>query len=103
MNKSFSKIRHIQEANQLLEKRVLKEQDEFDMEDFQETDMDIDGYRDKYEGLMGKVSNLLYDLNEVKGELEDLYHEAIVDIGGDELVSDIDDSIKRIEDVVENF
>jgi len=27
MNKSFSKIRHIQEANALLEKRTLNEQD----------------------------------------------------------------------------
>lgn len=103
MNKSFSKIRHIQETNQLLEKRVLKEQDEFDMEDFQEPDMDIDNYRENYEILMDMVWKILYHLNEVKGELEDLHSEVLNSIGEDELVSDIDDSIKRIEDVVENF
>ena len=39
MNRSFSKIRHIQEANQRLEKRILKETMEFDVQGQQSNDL----------------------------------------------------------------
>jgi hypothetical protein len=39
MNRSFSKIRHIQEANQRLEKRILSETMEFDVQGQQSNDL----------------------------------------------------------------
>ena len=39
MNRSYSKIRHIQEANQRLEKRMLNETMEFDVQGQQSNDL----------------------------------------------------------------
>ena len=66
MNRSYSKIRHIQEANQRLEKRVMSEQfnttmrsdismptDSFDDTDFRSSNFNFDKY-----GLMSKKAQL---------------------------------------------
>lgn len=39
MNRSFSKIRHIQEANQMLEKRLISEQQEISVEEIKNLGM----------------------------------------------------------------
>jgi hypothetical protein len=109
MNRSYSKIRHIQETNQLLEKRVLTEDDYTEKLKLLNTspdlefETDIDGYTDKYEDLVGDVRNLLYDLKKVKGELVNLYDEVINNVDNDELASEIDDLIERIEDGLKIF
>jgi hypothetical protein len=109
MNRSYSKIRHIQETNQLLEKRVLTEDDYTEKlkllntsPDF-EFETDIDAYTDKYEDLMGDVRNLLYDLKNVKGELGNLYDEVVNNVDDNELASEIDDLINRIENTLDIF
>jgi hypothetical protein len=109
MNRSYSKIRHIQETNQLLEKRVLTEDDYTEKLKLLNTspdlefETDIDAYTDKYEDLVGDVRNLLYDLKKVKGELVNLYDEVINNVDNDELASEIDDLIERIEDGLKIF
>jgi hypothetical protein len=50
MNRSFSKIRHIQEANQKLEKRILSETMEFDVQGQQSNDLD-----DAFKNEMGNL------------------------------------------------
>jgi hypothetical protein len=109
MNRSYSKIRHIQETNQLLEKRVLTEDDYTEKLKLLNTspdlefETDIDGYTDKYEDLMGDVRNLLYDLKNVKGELGNLYDEVVNNVDDNELASEIDDLINRIENTLDIF
>jgi hypothetical protein len=58
MNKSFSKIRHIQEANYNLEKRILSEKGSFGRGD-KNDDMDLGG--DKYNEMIRRISD--YDKN----------------------------------------
>lgn len=119
MNRSFSKIRHIQESNQRLEKRLLGEQTEDLQDDKLQQIIDMDRALDedpiykKYEKIYGKnkikkmVSDQmgmdLSDMSEEESEaLLDMFT-SIVDIsgGGKRPDMDRDTIINRKDSVME--
>jgi hypothetical protein len=81
MNKSFSKIRHIQESNQRLEKRLLKEDDELKDEKLQhiidvDTELDNDPAYKEYEKI--------YSINKIKKMVSDQMGINISDMSDEE-------------------